>query len=196
MSLTFHYSGRIKKKTSLHELIAEVKDIAEINGWERQIFEQQFTGDDFGSEIFDNRLYGISFSPTGSEPVWLCFLSNGRLSSPDLLQLYGNPENEKERKNLYLVSTKTQFAGVTTHKTIIDLLKYIDKKYLADFKVYDEGQYWETGDEKILEEISKRFNAALDIFGDAVENNERLPNESYEDFFKRILKGKGTGDRH
>lgn len=190
MGMTFHYSGRIRKAASLQDMIDEVQDIARINGWEHHSYNRVLPGVDIGSEVFNDQMYGISFMPTGSEPVWLTFLSNGRLSTPDLLQLYGKPENSADRKNLYLVSTKTQFAGISTHKTIIDLLKYIDKKYLADFKVYDEGQYWETGDEKILEEIAKRFSTALDIFGDAVEKNERLPNESYEDFFRRILKGK------
>lgn len=191
MGLTFHYSGSLRQDASLPELIEEVKDISEINGWKYQIFERQFSGSDFGKDSFDKKVYGINFHALGSEPVWLCFLSNGRLSNPDLLQYYGGTEKANDRKNLYLLSTKTQYAGVSTHKLIIDLLRYLDKKYLADFKVYDEGQYWETGDEKILDEIARRFNAAVEIFGDAVQNNERLPNESYEDYFKRILKSKG-----
>ena len=190
MGLTFHYSGSFKKDASLKELIGEVKDIAEINGWAYHIFDDEFPADSYGKETFNDNLYGISFNPTGSEPVWLCFVSNGRLSSPDLLQIYGNPEKEADRKHLYLVSTKTQYSGMTTHMIIINLLKYLDGKYLTGLKVYDEGQYWETGDEKLLEDIFKRFNTALDIFGTAIENNEKLPNESYEDYFKRILKGK------
>mgnify|MGYP000082404932 CR=1 FL=1 len=193
MGLTFHYSGSFKKDASLHELIGEVKDIAEINDWEYHIYDHDLPPDDYGKEIFNDRIYGISFNPTGSEPVWLCFLSNGRLSTPDLLQFYGNPENEADRKHLYLVSTKTQYSGMTTHKIIITLLKYIEKKYLTGLKVYDEGQYWETGDEKLLEDIFKRFNTAVDIFGTAVENNEKMPDETYEDYFKRILKGKSNG---
>ena len=192
MGLTFHYSGSFKKDASLQELIEEVKDIAGINGWEYHIYDRELPHDDYGKDVFNDRIYGISFNPVGSEPVWLCFLSNGRLSSPDLLQYYGSPENPADRKHLYLVSTKTQFSGMTTHMIIINLLKYIDSKYLTGLKVYDEGQYWETGDAKLLEDIFKRFNTALDIFGTAVEKNEKLPDESYEDYFKRILKGKGN----
>lgn len=192
MGLTFHYSGSFKKDASLKELIGEVKDIAEINDWEYQIYETEFPSAEFGSDTFNDKIYGISFNAVGSEPVWLCFLSNGRLSTPDLLQYYGHPENPSDRKHLYLVSTKTQYSGMTTHMIIINLLKYLDSKYLSGLKVYDEGQYWETGDEKLLEDIFKRFNTALDIFGQAVENNEKLPDETYEDYFKRILKGKGN----
>ena len=194
MGLTFHYSGSFRKDASLEGLIEEVKDIAEINGWPHHIFERQFPENGFGKEAFNDNIYGISFSPPGSEPVWLCFLSNGRLSAPHLLQFYGQTEHQEERKNLYLVSTKTQTAGVSTHKSVIDLLKYLDGKYLTGLKVYDEGQYWETGDEILLAEIFKRFDASLDIFGKAVDMNERLPNESYEDYFRRILKGKGQSE--
>ena len=195
MGLTFHYSGSFRKDASLPGLIEEVKDIAEINEWPHQVFEEHFPPDEFGKETFNNKIYGISFNPPGSEPVWLCFLSNGKLSSPELLEFYGKPENQKERKNLYLVSTKTQTAGVSTHKLIIDLLKYLDGKYLTGLKVYDEGQYWETGDEMLLAEIFKRFHATLDLFGKALEINDRLPNESYEDYFRRILKSKGESGR-
>lgn len=192
MGLTFHYSGSIKKEASLPALVAEVKDIAEINGWKYHVYDINLPPNGLGKETFDRTLYGISFNPTGSEPVWLCFLSNGRLSSPDLLQLYGNTDKAAERKNLYLVSTKTQYAGIATHKVIINLLKYIQRKYLAEFKVYDEGQYWETGDEKLLEEVFRRYNISTDILGHALDDYERLPNESDEDYFKRILKKKGN----
>lgn len=195
MGLTFHYSGSFRKDASLQGLIEEVKDIAEINGWPHHVFEKQFPPDGFDKETFNNKIYGISFNPPGSEPVWLCFLSNGKLSTPELVQFYGKAENPNERKNLYLVSTKTQTAGVSTHKLIIDLLKYLDRRYLTGLKVYDEGQYWETGDEILLEEIFKRFHATLDVFGKALEINERLPNESYEDYFRRILKSKGESGR-
>ncbi len=192
MALTFHYSGSIKKEASLSELIAEVKDIAEINGWKYHIYDSNLPATGLGKDTFDGMLYGISFNPTGSEAVWLCFLSNGRLTSPELLQIYGDTDKVTERKNLYLVSTKTQYAGIAAHKIIINLLKYIQRKYLAEFKVYDEGQYWETGDEILLEEIFRRYSTSTNAVGRALNVYERLPNESDEDYFKRILKKKGN----
>jgi len=192
MCLTFHYSGSFKKDASLPELIDEVKDIAEINHWDYEIYETQFPHNTFGADAFNDRIYGISFNAAGSEPVWLSFLSNGRLSTPDLLQYYGHPEDPADQKHLYLVSTKTQHAGIAVHMVIINLLKYLDSKYLTGFKVYDEGQYWETGDESLLEDVFKRFNTSVDIFGHAVESNAKLPDESYEEYFKRILKGKSN----
>jgi hypothetical protein len=34
----------------------------------------------------------------------------------------------------------------------VGLLKYVKKRYVSDLQVSDEGQYWETGDIRILRE--------------------------------------------
>ena len=40
MGLCIYYSGRIKDADSLHHLIEEVKDVANIHGWKYNINEQ------------------------------------------------------------------------------------------------------------------------------------------------------------
>ena len=50
------------------------------------------------------------------------------------------------------VSVKTQFASPEVHAWIIGLLKYLKKRYMSDLQVSDEGEYWETGDIRILRE--------------------------------------------
>ncbi|MEX1238075.1 MAG: hypothetical protein WEB30_00095 [Cyclobacteriaceae bacterium] len=192
MGLSFHYSGSFRRNASLSDMIEEVKDISEINKWHYSIFKKEFLPDAFGRNTFSNDVYGITFSPPECEPVWLCFLSNGKLCSPVNLQLFGRSEDNKERKFLHMLSTKTQYAGIQAHIQIIDLLKYLKEKYFEDLQVSDEGKYWETGDEKILQAIFKRYNDALDLVSDAVENTSRMPHESFEDYFKRILKDKGN----
>lgn len=191
MGLTFHYNGKFNQKASLSKMIDEVKDIADVNRWTYHIFEREFPPSDWNSENFDGKLYGMTFTPKKSEPVWLCFLSNGRISGPHNLQFYSNPANPEEKKYLYMVATKTQFAGREAHRKIIDLLKYLKDKYFEELNVYDEGQYWETGDQGLLDKIFGRFEAAFDIMDNALKTNSRRRNESYEAFFKRILKGKG-----
>jgi len=59
---------------------------------------------------------------------------------------------------------------------------------LLDFKVIDEGQYWETGDEKLLEETFKKYTDLIDGFQSSLENNPMGPGESFEEYFARILK--------
>jgi len=191
MGLSFHYSGAFKNNVPLSDLIEEVKDIAQANQWKYTVYEKQFSEADFGKDTYKEKIFGISFSPQECEPVYLCFLSNGKLSSPSHLQMFGRSKNPDDRKYLYMLSVKTQYAGIHTHKRIIDLLKYLDKKYLSELKVSDEGQYWETGDDELLEKIFRRYDEAFEMLGSALDRNSRIPTESFEQYLQRILRQKG-----
>lgn len=172
-------------------MIEEVKDIARVNQWKYTVYEKEFSTADFGKDNYKEKIFGISFSPQQCEPVYLCFLSNGRMSSPSSLQMFGRSSDQEERKYLYMLSVKTQFAGIDTHKRIIDLFKYLNGKYFSELKVNDEGQYWETGDDELLEKIFRRYDAAFEVLGTALDRNSRIPTESFEQYFQRILKQKG-----
>ncbi len=187
MGLTIHYSGRFNEYASLSEMIEEVKDIAEIYNWKYHIFEQNFSIDEIGKTDYTNKIYGICFTPPECETVNLCFLSNGRMSSTPNLKFFGNSTDEDYQKYLYMLSVKTQFAGSATHKLIVHLLKYLNKKYFSEFKVIDEGNYWDTDDEKLLEETFKKYNNLLDSFGAALENIPLKSGETFEEYFKRIM---------
>ena len=190
MGLSFHYSGKFATNASLPDLIGEVKDIVAIHQWEYHIFEEQFPPESPGKEKHDQKIYGICFSPPECEPVWLCFLSNGRMSSPTNLEYFGGSSDAEARKHLYTLSVKTQFAGVDVHIKIIKLLKYLKTKYLVDLQVSDEGQYWETGDEHLLKQIFERYDQAMRAVTSRLENNSLVPGETYEEFFRRILRKK------
>ncbi|HLF33086.1 MAG TPA: hypothetical protein VI583_02540 [Cyclobacteriaceae bacterium] len=187
MGLSIHYNGRFNKKPPLSEMIEEVRDIAEIHNWEYHIFGTKLPDMSIDQESNKEEVYGISFSPPHCEPIWLCFLSNGRMSSPVNLQCFGNSVDDQEKKYLYLLSTKTQYAGINIHKLIIHLLKYLSTKYFIEFNLSDEGRYWETGDVKLLEQIFDRYNRAMDILGSALDNIPYSKAESIEEYFARIL---------
>ena len=110
------------------------------------------------------------------------------MSSAANLKFYGNTKNKEEAAYLYMLFTKTQYAGIETHKLIIHLLKYIEKKYLADFTVIDEGEYWETGNEQLLEETFERYTNLIDGFASSLENYPIEPGESFETYFERLMK--------
>jgi len=184
MGLSFHYNGTFSTQVSLSEMIEEVKDIAEACKWKYHIYETVFSSDSFGLEQFDKKLYGISFTPSECETVSLTFLSNGRLSSGANLQFYGD---EKGNEYLYMLSVKTQFAGWQTHMFIIQLFKYLDKKYFQHLTVADEGLYWETGNETLLKERFKEYSALLDKVSTGLEVIPIKPGESLEEYFSRIL---------
>jgi len=188
MGLSIHYNGSFNEKASLQSMIEEVKDIAEIYKWKYFVFEDAFQAAGFGKAEYNQNIYGICFTPPECETVWLCFLSNGKMSSPAHLQFFGNSTNQAEQEYLYMLSVKTQYAGIEIHKIVIHILKYLSDKYLRDFTLSDEGQYWETGDEKLLQDIFKRYTVLIESFASSIENYPRNSGESFEAYFERLLK--------
>ncbi|MCW3106902.1 MAG: hypothetical protein JWQ09_1408 [Segetibacter sp.] len=188
MGLSFHYSGSFNKHASLDRMIEEVKDIAETFKWKYNIYKDRFPKNSFGKTTFNQNIYGISFTPENCETVWLCFLSNGKMSSPMHLQFYGKSENKAEQQYLYMLSVKTQYAGIEIHKLIIQLFKYLSEKYLESFTLSDEGKYWETGDEKLLEETFKLYTDLLNNFVSAIESYPKKAGETFENYFERLMK--------
>ncbi|MDB5210719.1 MAG: hypothetical protein JWQ30_1546 [Sediminibacterium sp.] len=188
MGLSIHYNGRFNPAASLQEMITEVADIAATYQWPFHIYEDRFPSTVFG-DTYNDEVYGIHITPPGSETLWLCFLSNGRMSSPVHLQFYGNTNDSENEQMLYALATKTQYAGIEIHILIVKLLKHISKKYFLDFELIDEGKYWETGDEKLLAEIFARYNAILGLVSNALDNFPRHAGESFDNYFERVLKG-------
>lgn len=72
------------------------------------------------------------------------------------------------------------------HIAVIRLLRHLSKKYMKDFILEDEGLYWETNDEKVLEKQFGRYNSALDIISEALQNMHNIPGESLESLADRI----------
>ena len=188
MGLSFHYNGRIAKPELLPELIDEVQEIAGINNWKYNVYQREFPQNTFGKSDISQNIYGITISPHGCEPIFICFLSNGRMSSPLHLKFYGKAKEPPERDYLYMLSVKTQFVNVETHQFIIQLFRYLNTKYFADFKLSDEGDYWETNDIELLRANFKRNADLITSFSDGIEIIPKNSGESIEDYFKRLIK--------
>ena len=188
MGLSINYSGSFKKDSSLEAMIEEVKDIAQIYEWKYTINKNSLPNNSFNKVEYDGKLYGISFTPPNSETISLTFLSNGKMCCGARLKYFGNSENENDKMYLYMLSSKTQYAGSTIHKIIIHLLKYLSKKYFQDFQLTDEGSYWETGDEKLLEKNFKAYNDLIDGVVYSIKNYPINNVESFTDYFERIIK--------
>ena len=218
MGVSIHYSGRITDKNKLPQLIDEVEEIASVHNWKYNIYEQKFPVNETInlSDHHDGKLYGIDFTPEGSEPVSICFLSNGRMSS--IMQLFCRGEFKEEKTivissanvtdqgeleiqreeetltsadyNKYLCkcSTKTQYAGPEMHAMIIGVLRYVSKQYLSDFNLVDESQFWETNDKVLLKENFARNAAIIEGFGCVLAENQRLADEDWDSYIQRIIK--------
>lgn len=192
MGLSIHYNGQFNKNAILAELITEVKEIAEVFKWKFQVYHQEFPSDINDENTYDGNIYGISFAPPECETIFICFLSNYRMSSHLHLKFHGDSEHQTENDLLYMLSTKTQYAGSAVHKIIIELFRYLNKRnYFSEFNLIDEGEYWETGDEKILEQKFKEYNDLIDNFSLAMEAIPVESGETYENYFKRIAKRVG-----
>lgn len=201
MGLTIYYKGTFHPKASLPEMIDEVRDIAEIYKWKYHIFEREFPKQNFkkngsplssrrgaGGEMNEN-IYGILFTPhKKSEPVWLCFLSNGVLGSPTMLEHWLNTKEAKHKRLIPGNFTKTQYAGPDVHKLVIDLLRYLSKKYFQKFSLIDESKYWETKDEKLMRHTFNEWNAMMDNFAYTLKTVKPRKKESLESVIKRAAR--------
>jgi len=136
---------------------------------------------------YSNTIFGASITPPGCETISFCFLSNGRMSSPAHLKFYSKSEDQDENPFLYLISVKTQFSNPLIHATIIQIFRHLNQRYYSDFKLSDEGQYWETNNEEILKANFTKYDALLDSFHLGLETLPINVNESFEDYFKRLF---------
>lgn len=188
MGLSFHYSGRISDPASLSDLIEEIEDIAKVHDWKYFVFDRQFPEDTIGKPDYNQRIYGICFTPPNCETVDICFLSNGRMSSAAHLQFWGKTDTQAEREYLYMLSVKTQYAGIEIHQFLIQLFRYLNVKYFADFTMSDEGEYWETNDLTLLKTNFKRYTELIDGFVSAIETIPIKAGEDVESYFLRLMK--------
>jgi hypothetical protein len=188
MGLSFHYSGSISKPELLPELIDEVHDIARSQNWKPVLFGCKLPEEAFGKNKFNHEIYGIVFTPTECESVPICFLSNGRMSSPWHLSSFGNSEKKNEKDYLYLISVKTQYAGIEMHQFLIHFFRHLETKYLADFRLLDEGGYWESNDPEILKANFKKYTRLIDGFADALDTIPMLPGENTEEYLVRLMR--------
>lgn len=211
MSTSFHYKGRLKGATFLPKLIEEVEDICNILKWKYDVYESEYKDGEFAFPP-DDIDYGIVFTPQNSEPVSFIFDSEGRLYNPWLKELLKsneegnvkiitvklnlndeNPQPEisegsdkyDAEQMIYNISVKTFFEEPEGLVKLMEFLRYISDKYLTDFNLEDESQYWNTQN---IENISSRIeeiNSFMETFQDMIQN-ERI--ESSEDFIAFIKK--------
>lgn len=186
MGLTIHYNGHFNPAASLSEMIDEIKDICEVQKWPYEIFNRDFPSIPF-PEDFNGEIYGICFTPPKCETVFFEFLSNGRMSGTHLLRFWGKSENEEEKRFLYMPWTKTQYSGYQVHALIIQIFRYISKKYLLDFKMDDEGQYWETNDIEVLKERFRVYEGLLDNFSLGLQMIPVKDGENIEEYLLRVM---------
>ena len=85
------------------------------------------------------------------------------------------------------------------HITIIKLLKYLQKRYIPDLQVIDEGDYWESGDREKLKEKMAFLDEKMDRVAEALSSVDFADFSEYTDsemvsLIEQILRKKlGSG---
>ncbi len=179
MGVSIHYSGQLKNPSLLPTLVEEVIDICKIFNWPYHCFYNKYPNDRFESADNGND-YGLLFTPKNCEIVSLVFDAAGFIYAPWLKQFF------TDKSFAYLIHTKTQFAGAEVHTQVIELLDYLNKKYFQCFELIDEGEYWEKRDKNLLKGKINFLGDKINMLADGLENTERMDNENWEDFIKRI----------
>ncbi|MBI2899125.1 MAG: hypothetical protein HYY17_03005 [Planctomycetes bacterium] len=163
MGITIHFQGRLRDRADVGRLVEEVADIARTLHWRRR--------------TVDGDLKGIRFHPhPDCEPVALLFDSGGRLRNP---LLAGTDESG-------VCFVKTQFAPVEVHIAIVKLFRHLKKRYFSEFTVTDEGDYWESGDRRVLEEKIAFLAEKIEEVGRRIAGVRTEPGDSAEDLVERI----------
>jgi hypothetical protein len=189
MGLSIHYNGYIKNMSLLPQLAEETADICHSLGWKHHAIDKL-------------GVKGVSFAPEECEFVFLTFTPEGRLCSPINLMIQEFYDDDpKQADLLYTANVKTQHAGADAHKALINLFRYLSKKYFTGFELSDEGCYWETNDEAVLQKQFARYNAALDMLTGVLSSMEALPGETPASLAERMarllnekMKGQGGGE--
>jgi hypothetical protein len=220
LGLSFHYRGRLKSATTLPSLVDEVEDICKVLNWKCSVFETEYPDNKFVTPINDSD-YGILFSPPSCEPVSLVFDSEGKIYTPWLKEILNKhksgevkvitvklnldddnpvPEISEESEDfdpldmVYSISVKTQFAGAESHVQLMELLRYLSEKYLTEFHIQDESDYWNTRNAEKLHEKMNKINQFMDTFHDMMDNQNIKDPKDFIAFLKQLsmqIKKKG-----
>jgi len=147
LGVTVHFEGRLKGPEALGSLLNLVEKTARAKTWL--------------TEKFENSVVTLSRVRADDEEWDYIGPTKGII-------LYLHEDCDPVRlefdQDFYIQEfVKTQFAGAHSHIELIALLRDL-KQFFDDFKVEDEGEYWETGSEAVLTEHIGRCDEAIAEF--------------------------------
>jgi hypothetical protein len=193
MSLSFQYSGRLKDAASLSSLIDEVIDICDILEWKYDVYTESYVDQKFVLPL-DNIVYGITFTPDECDTLCFAFDSQGRIMVPWLKDIIKQNDGEikvitvqlkidsdkiepsfSERSEqfnpdflIYKVHVKTEITNVPFYAKILDLIRYLSDKYLTEFELYDDSNYWESRDLTVINDKKDSLTEFINLFQELI----------------------------
>lgn len=142
MGVTIHYNGTLASKSHYGKVVEVAMEFAE-------------------EHDLPFLLFGINPEPTdgleNEEGGWLCPIQ-GICLQPDPMCEPLILEFDEELHMEHFC--KTQFADISVHLLVIDLLQRIEP-FFSRFEVFDEGQYWEKRDLVVLQKKREFINEAI-----------------------------------
>ena len=179
MGLSIHYRGRLDDLGRLGALCDDLADIADAmkwpwtrldEDWGRPASARLVASADGCSIEGHLPLKGIVLTVhPACESLRLLFDREGDLRDPItmIMILHGDISPEDA-----CVSVKTQFSSPAVHVTLIKLLRYLKKRYISDLELLDEGDYWQTGDERALTEKMSFLSEKIDCVADVLSTSD------------------------
>jgi hypothetical protein len=153
MGVTIHFEGQLRSANDFEKVVQISCDFAQLNKMDYNVFEEQ---DKLLQRVKDQEDWdyvgltrGVKIQPNpNSDPLWIEF-----------------------DKDFYIQEyCKTQFVDKRIHIKIIELLQSIEP-YFNHLIVVDEGEYWDSGNPKLLQQhLDNCFNA----IEDAKKENPKL----------------------
>ncbi len=159
MGVTIHYRGRLRRKADIQTLTNEVEDLCKSAQWKYDLWDGM-----------DNAkpLHGISFQThPESESIWMTFDKAGVLHNYFTID---GTIDYRDKEGYPWCFTKTQFAGVEAHIVVCKLLRFLGDKYFEDWKIHDEGRYYDTGDVVYLKKVMDFISDAINDLSESLEN--------------------------
>lgn len=144
MGVTIHFEGQLKDQTALHDLLEMAKAFAREQGWRTELIESDeatlLRVRDEENWDYVGPVRGIVIYP----------------------HLDCDPVRFEFDRDLYIQEfTKTQFVGVEIHLKVLELLRGVEFLF-KEFRVEDEGEYWETGNAQLLTEHLSRSQKVIE----------------------------------
>jgi hypothetical protein len=162
MGITIHFEGKLKQLENKEKVIGIMKNFSKLNKMPYYEFSEE--------KMLLRRIKG--------EKIWNYYSSvTGIVIKP-----HKDAETlrfEFDENGFIQDFCKTQFADIEVHIKIIELLRQIEQ-YFENFYVFDEGEYWDTGDVELLEKIFYSCLIAIEelhkfFLGFSGDSKQKLP---------------------
>ena len=153
MGVTIHFEGKLKSQDDYQKVIDTAKQFSVANDLTFSLFENP-------DKLLERVKDEMDWDYHGT--------TKGIVINPDK---NCEPLNIEFDKDLYIQEyCKTQFSDISVHILIVDFLRQIES-YFDDFKVDDEGEYWDTSEITILR---KHFDNSFVKIEEEKQGNKTL----------------------